>query len=198
LSKILVAYTTNAGSTAETAETLANHLRTCGHSVDLARVESRPAVEGYDAVIVGAPMILGWHRAALNFVRVNREALAQKPVAYFCTLMSLTQTPAATHPDLNIAVDPWLPKPPKNPARLGIKENYATLANYLRPLQKAAPAVRPISVAMLGGKLELFRLKWWQMLFCLVIIQAQPGDRRNPAFLKQWAGQVSDQLAGGS
>jgi menaquinone-dependent protoporphyrinogen IX oxidase len=196
MNRILLAYTTNAGSTAEVAQTLASELRQLGHSVDLVRIEDHPAVAGYDAVIVGAPMILGWHRAALNFVQRNRQALEHIPTAFFCTLISLTQDGSESSPLPGpLFVDPWLGAPPKNPRRLSLKERYATLANYLRPIRRAAPAVQPLSIAFFGGKLELFRLKWWQMLFVMLIIQAQPGERRNWPAIRQWAAVLNAQLA---
>jgi menaquinone-dependent protoporphyrinogen IX oxidase len=190
MEKVLIAYTTNAGSTGEIADIIAEELRRCGDQVDVMRLEEVVSISGYGTVIVGAPMILGWHRAAVKFVKKHRDALAQTRVAYFCSLMSLTHTEPPWEGPFPMAIDPWLAQPPKNPARLGIKERYATLSNYLKPIIRAAPEVRPVSVAMLGGKMELFRLPWWQMLFVMVIIQAKPGDRRNRAFIRLWAEQV--------
>ena len=56
-----------------------------------------------------------------------------------------------------------------------------------RPALRAARSVRPVSVGLFGGRLELFRLKWWQMLFVPVIIQAQPGGSHNWPFIREWA-----------
>jgi menaquinone-dependent protoporphyrinogen oxidase len=187
MKRILVAYSTNAGSTAEVAQAVADTLASAQVQVDLSPLSEVSSAAGYDGVIVGAPMILGWQRAALQFVKRHQQALASVPVAYFCTLISLTQPGADQALPAPVYIDPELPKAPRNPGRLSIKERYATLGNYLRPILKAAPAVHPVSVAFIGGKLELFRLKWWQMLFVMVIIQAQPGDRRNWAGIQQWA-----------
>jgi menaquinone-dependent protoporphyrinogen IX oxidase len=55
---------------------------------------------------------------------------------------------------------------------------------------KAAPHVRPVSVAFFGGKLELFRLNIFQMLFVILVIRAQPGDRRNWPPIQQWAASL--------
>lgn len=187
MKKILVAFTTNAGSTEEVAQSIGESLRWQGHQVDVARLEQIASVKPYEVVVVGAPMILGWSRPALRFLKAHRDDLAQRRVAYFCTLMSLTSAGLDQPGPAPLYIDPWLPKPPRNPARLGIKERYAALPNYLRPLFKAAPGVRPLSVAFFGGKLELFRLKWWQMLFVMLVIRAQPGDLRNWQFIEGWA-----------
>lgn len=187
MQKVLVAYSTNAGSTAEVAQEIGAEFRKRGREVDVIRLEEFASLDPYDAVIVGAPMILGWHRPALRFFKRREQELARKQVACFCTLMSLTGVNLDGAQKFPVSIDPWLPKPPRNPGRLSLKERYATLANYLAPLYKAAPSVRPLSIAFFGGKLELFRLKWWQMLFVMLIIQAQPGDLRNWQFIQDWA-----------
>lgn len=186
MNKILVAYTTNAGSTEEVARAIADELGKSGQ-VDLCRLEEVSSLNDYGSVIVGAPMILGWSRPALRFLKRHRQELSSRQVACFCTLMSLTQTHQDSIEGVPVYIDPNLPAEPKNPRRLGIKESYATVSNYLRPLLKAAPSVKPVSIAMFGGKMEMFRLKWWQALFVMIIIQARPGDLRNWEAIRSWA-----------
>jgi len=191
MKRILIAYTTNAGSTEDVAREIAAGIASPGDVVEVQRLEGITTLDGWDAVVVGAPMILGWSRAAVRFVQRHRQELASKQVGYFCTAMALTATQTKAQPGWpHVFTDPDLPCPPKNPGQLSIKEAYATLSNYLRPVLKAAPEVKPLSVAMLGGKLEYFRLKWWQMLFVIAIIQASPGDRRNLPAMREWAGQL--------
>jgi len=194
MKKILIAYTTNSGSTEEVAQAIAEELGKAGMQPEVWRLEQVANLETYDGVILGAPMILGWHRAAFNFIKRHQGALSQIPVAYFLTAMSLTNTGEEQVIGVPVVVDPDLPKPPTNPARLGFKERYATVTNYVGKPLKAAPGVKPVSVAIFGGKLELFRLKLLQMLFVMLVIQAQPGDRRNWPFIRQWAAQVSSRF----
>ena len=194
MKKILVAYTTNSGSTEEVARTIGEELGKDGDQVEVRRLEEVSTLEAYDAVVVGAPLILGWHRAAQKFVRKHQGALSRVPAAYFATAMSLTQTGENQFGTIPIFVDPDLAKPPQHPNRLSLKERYATLANYLRPMLRAAPTVRPVSAGFFGGKMELFRLPFIQMLFVMVVIQAQPGDLRNRSAMQQWAGQLRSLL----
>ncbi len=184
---ILVAYTTNSGSTEEVAQAIAQELGKDGAKVDVSRAEQVASLDGYQAVVVGGPMILGWHRPAAGFVRKHAAALAARKVAYFATAMSLTQTGETKIGETPLCIDPTLAKEPQRPGRLGIKERYALPANYLKPMLGAAKAVRPVSVAFFGGKLELFRLNILQMLFVMVIVGAPPGDLRNWSVIESWA-----------
>jgi menaquinone-dependent protoporphyrinogen IX oxidase len=190
MNSVLVVYTTNSGSTEEVARVIAEELGAGGIQVDVRRLEEVTDLDSYATVVVGAPMILGWHRAALKFIKRHQAVLAQKRVAYFFTAMSLTQTNENRLGAVPVCIDAELAKPPKNPTRLSFKERYATMQNYLHPALKAAPGIKPVSAAIFGGKLELFRLKWWQMLFVMGVIGAPPGDRRNWTAIKAWAAQL--------
>lgn len=188
--RILVAYTTNAGSTEEVAQAIGAELGQGGQTVDVRRLEEVTELEPYQAVIIGAPMILGWRRNAVKFVKKHEGALRRIPVAYFATAMSLTQTDDMTVGSIPVCIDANLARPPKKAGRLGLKERYATLPNYVHPMLKAAPSIRPVSIGIFGGKLELFRLKFLQMLFVMLIIQAPPGDVRNWDAIRGWAAGI--------
>ena len=190
MKKILVAFTTNSGSTEEVAQAVGEELGKGGDQVDVRRLEEVRDIAQYQAVVVGAPMILGWHRAALNFIKKHKKALSQVRVAYFFTAMSLTQTGETIIDAIPVCIDPEQAKPPKNTRRLSLEERYALPASYLRPALKAAPEVKPVSVGFFGGKLEMFKLNIFQMLFVMIAIRAQPGDRRNWDFIREWAGNL--------
>lgn len=192
--KFLVGYTTNAGSTAEVAQAVADAIKDDRVQVEVARLEEIRSVDEYETVIVGAPMIVGWHRSATAFLKKHQDALSKKKVAYFFTAMSLTETGEKEVDGVPLLVDDELTAPPKNPQRLNFKENYATVTNYLRPVLKAAPLVKPLSAAFFGGKLEMFRLVWYQAIFVMLIIQARPGDRRNWPVIKAWAQNLKKEL----
>jgi len=192
--KVLIAYATNAGSTARVAEVIGEELGKDSAQVQVCRLAEVTDVGLYDAVVLGAPMMMGWHGAAVKFVKKHQPALSRMRVAYFLTAMNLTQTNEKSIGTIPIYVDPRLAKPPKNVERLSFKERYATAANYLRPVLEAAPSVKPISVGFFGGKLELYRLPLLQMLFVLLVIQAQPGDFRNWPVIREWANHLRPEL----
>lgn len=194
MKKILVAYATNSGSTAEVAQAVGEELSKNGSQVEVQQIKDVISLSGYDAVVVGAPMIMGWHLSAVNFVKKNAQALSKMRTAYFMTAASLTQTEHGNYGEISISMDPRLAKPPKNPGLLSFKERYSTVDNYVPSALKAAPGVKPVSVALFGGRLDLFRLKWWQKLFVLIVIQAQPGEFRNWSFIREWAASLNDFL----
>ena len=189
--KILIAYTTNSGSTSEVAEAVAAELGKGGAVVEVRRLEEVQDLSPYGAVVVGGPMILGWHRGAVKFLKKHQQALSRVPVAYFFTAMSLTRTGDTHLQGVPIEIDPNLPKDAKNPTRLSLQERYATVERYLGPVLRAAPLVKPVSVGIFGGKLDYSRLKLLQMLFVMLVIQAQPSDRRNWPAIREWAASLS-------
>ena len=185
--KVLIAYTTNAGSTREVAEAVASGLGTDGVVTEIQHIEEVQNVSPYDAVVIGGPMILGWHRGAVKFLKTHQKALSQIPVAYFFTAMSLTRT-WDTHLDgVPIYLDPGLGKCPQKSKRSSFRERYATVENYLGPVLKQTPNIRPVSAAFFAGKLDYSRLNLPQKLFARHIVGAQPGDRRNWAAIREWA-----------
>ena len=187
MKRILVAYATMAGSTVEVAQVVADELAMSDVQVDVLPLSEVRDLAAYDGVVVGAPMIMGWHRAALRFLRNNRRAFQRIPLAVFITCMSLTQTGETGVGGVPVYVDEALPKPPEVAGRLRFKERYARLANYVRPILTASRPAKPVSIGVFGGRLDYGRLPWWAVLFAMLIIQAPAGDRRNWTAIRTWA-----------
>ena len=194
MNRILVTYATMAGSTAEVAQAVAEEIERAGLEVDVLPIGAVDDLTGYAAVVVGGPMIMGWHRAARAFLKRHRRELQAMPLAVFVTAMSLTDTGQATVDGMPVFVDEKLPKPPAVAGRLSFRERYAQLSNYVRPILSAAQPARPVSVGFFGGRIEYGRLKWWAVLFAMVIIQAPAGDRRNWEAIRQWAAGLPEAL----
>jgi len=187
MSRVLVAYATMAGSTVDVAQVVGEEIAKSGLQVDILPIGEIKDLQAYDGVVVGGPMIMGWHRAALRFLKKNREAFQHIPLAVFVTAISLTQTGETSVDGVPVYVDEKLPKLPENEDRLNFNERYARLSNYLRPILKATLPVKPVSIGVFGGRLEYGRLKWWAVLFVMLIIQAPAGDRRNWSAIRSWA-----------
>jgi menaquinone-dependent protoporphyrinogen IX oxidase len=194
MEKILVTYATMAGSTAEIAEAVAAEIAKSGAPVELLPLREVEDLAGYSAVVLGGPMIMGWHREAKRFLKRHRRALTTMPFALFITAISLTETGAASVDGIPVAVDENLAKPPANLARLSFRERYARLPGYIRPVLRAARPARPVSIGVFGGRLEYGRVPWWAVLFVMLIIRAPAGDRRNWEAIRAWAQEVAVQL----
>ena len=187
MKRILVTYATMAGSTADVAKTVGEEIAKSGAQVDVLPLGEVKDLAAYDGVVVGAPMIMGWHRSALGFLKRHRADFQRLPLAVFVTAMSLPQTGETSVDGLPVLVDEKLPVPPATADHLKFKERYARLSNYIRPILRATRPVKPVSIGVFGGRMEYGRLKWWAVLFAMVIIQAPAGDRRNWAAIRSWA-----------
>ncbi|WP_445519803.1 flavodoxin domain-containing protein [Streptomyces sp. NEAU-174] len=82
--KVLVAYGTTNGSTAQIAEAVAQVLRKNGLTAEVRPAPSVANIETYDAVVVGGALYTGrWQKDARRFVRRHRRALATRPLWFF-------------------------------------------------------------------------------------------------------------------
>src|SRR3989337_2325624 len=113
MNRILVAYATMAGSTVEVAQAVGEEIAKSGLQVDDLPLSEIKDLEAYDAVVVGGPMIMGWHRANLRFLRKHRDAFKRIPLAVFVMAMRLTQTGETSIGGVPVYVDEKLPKPPE-------------------------------------------------------------------------------------
>lgn len=82
-SRILVAYATQKGSTAEIAQAIGKELQSLGHSVDVREMRTVRSLEGYEMVIIGAPVYVGKIIEMGKFVGRYRDGLATRMVAAF-------------------------------------------------------------------------------------------------------------------
>jgi menaquinone-dependent protoporphyrinogen oxidase len=179
-----------AGSTAEVAQAVGEEIVKGGIQVDVLPLDEVRDLQAYDGVVVGGPMIMGWHRSALRFLKKHREAFRQKPLAVFVTALSLTQTGETSVGGVSVTVDEKLPKPPAVEGRLNFRERYARLSHYLEPVLGAIRPAKPASLGVFGGRLEYGRLKWWAVLFVMLVIQAPAGERRNWPAIRAWAAGI--------
>jgi menaquinone-dependent protoporphyrinogen oxidase len=190
MKKILVTYATLSGTTAEVAQAVCEEIAKAGLQVDVLPLSAVKELDAYDGVVLGAPMIAGWHRSALGFARKHRKTWSRIPLAIFVTAMSLTQTATTTVDGVPLFIDDGLPKPAKRPEQLSFRERYARVENYAAPILKAVRPAKPVSIAFFGGRLEYGRLPWWAVVFAMFVVQAPAGDKHNLPFIRNWASAI--------
>lgn len=95
--RILVAYGTKWGSTADVAKELASGLGRKGHRADLLDLGKDGAadVESYDMVVVGSGIAYGsWSKGAVRFLENNALKLTEKRLAMFACCGDLLFDPS--------------------------------------------------------------------------------------------------------
>ena len=82
--RVLVAYGTKYGATAEIAERIGQVLREAGVEADVQAADRAGSLGQYGAVVLGSAVYIGqWRKEAAKFLKDNEVALAEKPVWLF-------------------------------------------------------------------------------------------------------------------
>ncbi len=123
--KVLIAYTTKKGSTREVAERIGDVLKSRGMDAIVADIKDKPGVDGLDATIVGAPVMMGslLHRAP-DFVNKHLKSLKDKPFACFALGGTMKED---------------------------TEENRAIMLNKL---SKITDKIKPVDIGLFGGRYE--------------------------------------------
>lgn len=117
MSRVLVAYASKHGSTAEIAEAVAEGIRAGGHDVDCIPVGEVPGLDDYDAVVIGSAVyIKRWRGDAKHFLRKHSKELMTTPFWVFSS--GPTGDPSDDDPE-------WLepPKIMRKAEELGVREH---------------------------------------------------------------------------
>lgn len=82
--KVLIAYVTKTGTTANAAEIIGSTLRDEGFDTTVTPIVDADSLDSYDSVIIGAPINgMAWHPDASAFVANHAEELSKKDVSFF-------------------------------------------------------------------------------------------------------------------
>ena len=177
---ILVTYATRYGSTQEVAEAIAATLRENGLEVELQPMRKVRTLEGYHAVVLGAPLYIGsWHKDAQRFLSRHREALMQQP-------------PESIRPEsIRVAIFTL------GPTHSDEKEWQGSRAMLDKELSKY-PWLAPVALELFGGKYDPAKLRFPDSL--LARLPASPihnmpaSDARDLAAIRAWAGNLAAKL----
>jgi menaquinone-dependent protoporphyrinogen oxidase len=122
MARILLAYSTVDGQTLKICERLRRSLEGAGHSVTLTCLADagRPAVQGFDKVVVGASIRYGKHRQEVfDFIRANQQSLEARPSAFF-TVNVVARKPGKDRPEGNPYVKSFRRMTTWRPALVGV------------------------------------------------------------------------------
>jgi menaquinone-dependent protoporphyrinogen IX oxidase len=192
---VLVTYVTMSGSTVDVASTVADEIAKQGLSVEIHPLAKVNDLSEYSAIVLGAPMAMGWHHTAIKFLEKNRQVLQHIPLAIFAMAVSLTWMGETEVGGVPVSVDAKLGRPLQKPGRPSFKERATSLNHYAAPILKAAAPARPISLAFFGGQMDYKRLKLPALLFVRLIIQAPECDLRNWDLIRSWTRDLASRLA---
>jgi uncharacterized protein YjbI with pentapeptide repeats/menaquinone-dependent protoporphyrinogen IX oxidase len=125
---ILVAYATGTGSTGEVAEAIGEVIAQNDVNVDVYNIKDINDISYYSAVVLGSSIRMGkWLPDAIQFLSNFRESLANVPVAYFTTCVTMIDDTA---------------------------DNRRTVLSYMEPLQHLAPEIEPVGLGLFAGSLS--------------------------------------------
>ena len=157
---VLIAYTSRKGSTGEIARAIGNELAVAGHPAEVAEMKGVTSLDGYGAVVIGAPVYLAKiEKEVAVFVARHRDELSKVPVAAFA-----------------VGIAPVEP-------RVGSVEE------VLGKLRAALDPVRPVAVTMFAGRIEFSRLSFVERTLAGAM-QVLTGDFRDWDAIGAWAREL--------
>ncbi len=158
--RILIAYASKAGSTAEVAAKIGETLSKRNPPVDVLPVSKVTDLSPYSAVILGSAIRVGkLLPEAMKFVQANQAALAQKTFGVFIVCMTLKDDTEA---------------------------NRKTVSAYLDPLRAL---IQPASEGLFAGVMNLGKLPLFERLM-IKAMKAPEGDFRRWDLIQTWASQA--------
>jgi menaquinone-dependent protoporphyrinogen oxidase len=164
--KVLVAYGSKHGMTAEIAERIAEVLRGQGIEADVASADRAGAPAGYRAVVLGAGVYAGmWRRQAAKYLKAHEAELTAMPVWLF----SSGPTGAG---DLEKLLSGW------------------TFPAGLRPV---AERIKPRGIVVFRGAFDAARANFFER-WIMKKVKAETGDFRDWAAIEAWAAEIAKAL----
>lgn len=105
--RILVAYATKAGTTAEIAARIGETISQKNQTVDVLPISRVKDLSGYSAVVIGSAIRMGSVLPEVkSFVEKNQAALGQKPFSLFVACMTLNEDTEANRTAVSAYLDP--------------------------------------------------------------------------------------------
>jgi len=168
--KVLVAYATKYGATAEIAEKIGQSLRDAGLQVDVQPVKQIRHVKPYSAVILGSAVYIGaWRKEAVKFLQLHELELAKIPVWLFSSGPTGEGDPVTL-------LQGW---------------------RFPKELQPIINRVLPRDVAVFHGNVDIDKANFIDMQM-IKMVKSPNGDFRNWDSITAWAQKIAQTLQSSS
>jgi menaquinone-dependent protoporphyrinogen oxidase len=164
--KVLVAYATKYGATAEIAEKIGEVLRQAGLNADVLDVERASDPASYQGVVLGSAVYMGqWRKEAAAFLQANEQKLVGKPTWLFSSGPTGEGDPVELMKGFRFPAD----------------------------LQPIADRVQPRDIAFFHGELDTKKLSFGEKMV-VKGIKAPLGDFRDWQSITAWATAIAEAL----
>ena len=158
--KVLIAYTSRMGSTAEIAQAIGRELETAGFVVEVAGLKDVGSIEGFDAVVIGSPVYMTQiEKDVAVFTARHRAGLSRVPVAAF-----------------TVGIAP-------------VDHRVGSVGDVLDKFRAALGPVKPVAITMFAGRLELARMSFVQRTMT-GLMKVFTGDFRDWEAIRAWAREL--------
>lgn len=166
MTKVLVAYASKYGSTAEIAAAIGGVLEENGHDVTVAQAKAVNDLRPYEAVVLGSAVYVGnWMAEAVTFLESHESELAQRAVWLF------SSGPTGTG-DAREIVAGWL---------------------FPESVQPIADRLGPRDITLFHGNIDLKRLNFGERLL-VKAMNGSTGDFRDWVAIRAWGKRIADAL----
>lgn len=165
--RVLVAYGTKYGATAEIAKVIGETLVAAGVPADVVSADKAGDVAAYDAVVLGSAVYAGrWREEAVDFLLAREAALAARPTWIFSSGPTGEGDPATL-------LKGW---------------------RFPEAQQPIADRIMPRDLAVFGGAIDADKINLAERLI-LKMVKAPAGDFRDWDNIKTWANGIAAALA---
>ena len=167
--KVLVAYGTKYGATAEIAERIGQTMTQAGLEVDVTPAKRAGSPSEYQAVVLGSAVYMGqWRAEVANFLKDNEKLLSEQPVWIFSSGPSGKGDPVEL-------VQGW---------------------RFPKGLAPVIERIKPRDISIFHGNYDVKKMNFIQK-WMLNKARAPMGDFRDWAAITRWAGGIAAALKKG-
>lgn len=164
--KILVAYASKYGATADIAEKIGELLRQEDFQADVTPIKDTGDLTQYDAFIIGSASYMGqWKKEAFGFITKNEKLLSRKPLWIFSS----------------------------GPTGKGDAIELMKGWRFPEKLRPVIDRIKPRDITVFHGSIDIKKLNLFERLI-IRMVKAEYGDFRDWHTISSWTKMVATEL----